>query len=358
MLLAFCIKNFRSIVNTAVDMRLHNEAISAAPCLGMYGANASGKSNIMDAISLLRDIIVKRTIDSSYFPNKIQHQEPFSSFELDFAIEQNIYSYSLMYDGLSIVGEALSCDGECLYHITSEMLDFSAIERDNYSAQKLEAILDVECKDGRGQRAAFLSVAGRNYAGLNAKLTQAFHYISEQIITYQYSASNTIDKIQAVSDIIKKLDISINSMAAEQGSIYTYHTSIDGKEIRFELDEESLGTQIMTRMLGTILAALETGSVILADELDASLHPLLLQEVIKLFKDERYNTKGAQLIFTAHNTNILEELISAAEFGIVTKTQKKGTTLARAIDYDIADGMSLQKAYLNGELGGIPFPYI
>ncbi|MDR2869970.1 MAG: ATP-binding protein [Deferribacteraceae bacterium] len=361
MLLTFRIKNFKSIVDTAIDMRIDG---GAASCLGLYGANASGKSNILAALAIFRDIVANRAIDERYFPNKIQ-EGAYSSFELNFTIGKDNYIYRLSYNDLNIIEEGLICNGYRLLKTLASNergyeTDFWTIANEAYPVEKLGSIFKVECQEGFFQRAPFLSVLGKNYANLNAQVTAAFNYLVKHIIIYQYSATNAINKLQDVSEIIKKLDISINSMAVEHGNIYTYHTAADGREVRFKFDEESLGTQIMTHMLGAILVALETGSIVLIDELDMSLHPLLLKEIVRLFKDIDYNANGAQLIFTAHNTNILEEgLIDAAELGIVTKIQQDGTTLARAIDYDkIENSEELQKAYLDGDFGGIPFPYI
>jgi AAA15 family ATPase/GTPase len=353
-------------------MRLPNEG-APTTCLGLYGANASGKSNIVGALSTFRDIVIYREIDN-YFPNKIHCKENASFFELKVVIEQNTYTYSLLYNSVSIIEEELKCDDTRLYKIKNDtnyavdLLDFAAITRENYSSEKLEDIFKVECTDQAGQQAPFLAVLGKNYAGLNAKIRLVFNYFLEKLITYtEDTPTHLLNNIEEVSTIIKRLDIDIKFMSIEKKDlknshayiIYTYHTGLNDELVRFELAEESLGTKIMVRLLSTILVALNAGGVLLIDELDASLHPLLLQEIIRLFKDDDYNTKGTQLIFTAHDTNILKEgLMNAAELGIVTKIQKDGTTIARAIDYDITGDEDLQQAYLKGDFGGIPFPYI
>ena len=142
--------------------------------------------------------------------------------------------------------------------------------------------------------------------------------------------------------------------------IYSYHKSIEGSEVRFNFKEESEGTQRVACLLGYILYVLETGGVLIVDELEASLHPLMLREIVKMFKDKRYNISNAQLIFTTHNTDIMEdELMRVSEVGFVHKTLKEGTTLTRLSDFEgVRNVTNFRKQYLAGTYSGIPFPYI
>lgn len=95
----------------------------------------------------------------------------------------------------------------------------------------------------------------------------------------------------------------------------TYHTVFDeenkevGKEI-FELDhEESSGTQKLLKTLATMLDTLQEGKILLMDAFDATSHPILTQHLIQLFHDKNINTKNAQLIFIAYDTNLLKPRI-------------------------------------------------
>ena len=96
------------------------------------------------------------------------------------------------------------------------------------------------------------------------------------------------------------------------------------------------------------------------DELEKSLHPLILTEIIRLFKDKRYNTNNAHLIFTAHNSDILDEdLLRVSEIAIVKKTLEKGTTLCRVAEFGgVRNVSNFRKQYLQGSFSGIPHPYI
>ena len=83
-----------------------------------------------------------------------------------------------------------------------------------------------------------------------------------------------------------------------------------------------MGTQIAFGVLGSILAALEQGGLVLIDELDRSLHSLVFQQIVQMFTEKRYNTKNAQLVFSAHNTDLLDaDILRISEIDFVNKTK-------------------------------------
>ncbi len=142
--------------------------------------------------------------------------------------------------------------------------------------------------------------------------------------------------------------------------LYSYRTDALGNEVQFSFQDESMGTQVAFNILGNILALLDKGGVLLIDDLDRSLHSLVFQQIVKLFKDKRYNTKNAQLIFTAHNTDLLDsDILRISEIGFINKTLKKGTTIQRLVEFkNIRNISNFRKRYLQGEFNGIPFPYL
>ncbi|MEG3023148.1 MAG: ATP-binding protein, partial [Akkermansia sp.] len=142
--------------------------------------------------------------------------------------------------------------------------------------------------------------------------------------------------------------------------INTYHTDIEGEEVKFNLREESEGTQILFGVLALILMVLEEGNTLIIDELDSSLHPLIVRELVRLFKDKTYNEKNAQLIFTTHTTDLLDDdLMRVSEVAIVNKTLKKGTTARRLSQFEgIRNVTNFRKRYMEGAFKGIPYPYI
>ena len=175
-------------------------------------------------------------------------------------------------------------------------------------------------------------------------------------------------------DNIKIVDSTVNQSLGNQeigtvnmtvndplGSIYdlkTIHKTVNDKEVIFDIQYESAGTKIIIGLLGEILAAIRSGKTVFIDDIDMSLHSFLVREIVRIFKSKRINENEAQLIFTAHNPEILD-IMNENELGIIIYQKSKGSRIARISDYSsIKKDHSLKDAYMNGELGGIPFPYV
>lgn len=200
------------------------------------------------------------------------------------------------------------------------------------------------------------------------------------------------DKVAAlreITDTVRRLDIDITSIditetelgpedALHRGSIlkenretgarhsiniHSTHQDTAGNPVVLNfIKHESAGTQRLAGLIGLILHALKTGGVFLVDELECSIHPLLMREIVLLFKKRRYNSKGAQLIFTTHNTDILDDsILRLSEIVLVRKTIANGTIMKRLVDAkkegeDIRNVTNFRKQYLAGFYSGIPHP--
>ena len=123
------------------------------------------------------------------------------------------------------------------------------------------------------------------------------------------------------------------------------------------LQEESLGTQSLFFFSPVLKEAFEQGKVVIVDEIDKSLHPLLVEFIIKLFNDSKTNKNNAQLIFNTHDTNLLSlDNFRRDQIWFVEKEPKKGTTdLYPLDDFSVRKTENIQKGYLNGRYGAIPF---
>lgn len=425
MLTRFRVKNFRSIVDIDLDFKydegkapnsydqldtiLFLEPKGKAkyvPCLSIYGANASGKTNIIKALDTLRYIVLNN-IERIYQPNKLNSKSNFTTFELSFYILKKEYTFKLEYDVERVLSETLMENDKVLYHIDADVKNFNKISGKGYSTERLEQIYYVECcNENKQQKVLFLNRIANNYTGLNKLITSVFNFIKKDIEIYpvnQFPFSFGMNKLASTQDdkainsafekitaLLKKLDIDIDRMQLERNIqkvdgdmrefalpvnadnvsfrnnelsidfIYSYHKDVNGNEIKFKFQEESDGTKVVAGILGVFLAALNSGTTLVIDELERSLHPLLLVEILRLFKDKRYNKNNAQLVFTSHNTDILEaDLLRVSEIGIVRKTLNEGTALRRISSFDgVRNTLNFRKQYLNGAFSGIPYPYI
>lgn len=436
MLSYFKIRNFKSILDVTVDFSYaegkapnNYEQLNRfpfleidkknrfVPCMAFYGANASGKSNIIEALFVLK-LIIQEGINRKYMPNKLNTKYDYSLFEIEFFKDKIKYLYSIEYNKETILKEILLKDGKILYFIDkSSKNDFSNIQTEFVNEKYLNNIIDVKCsefdKDGkRMQTKTFLSATESEVSGFNIEIHNAFEYISDLIkvnlendLPYQtaiddLSGGNDNDALQVsfdkISKILTKFDIDIEKLSINRETcqsdelknifqknldipvgiredkktkileidfINSYHKDINNKEIKFNFKEESNGTQILLSLIGFVLYALENGSVLVIDEIDRAIHPMILIQIIKMFKDKDYNKKNAQLIFTCHATDILsEDIFRVSEVSIVNKNLTKGTTTKRISDFkenkDIRNVTDFRRLYWNGIFGGIPFPYI
>jgi uncharacterized protein len=421
MVLSFQIKNSRSILDLTLSMMyaekkapngykqmelqpfLEENEARTIPCLAIYGANASGKSNIVKAFDSLVRIIRNTYNPKTVSSNKLHPTNDITSFTLEFLTEGKKFLYLLDVDGKEIVTEKLVMDDHVVFSIAHRTTSFAELATEVYPNKKLDTIFSVECLDQeRLFRTPFITVVGKNYAGLHDSLTIAYRFLINDLEVYTdnrfpfsfgldrlantNSADDTQKAFEDIVTILRKLDIDITRMEYKKdelgkevkafpGSKYelsisnkrisateinSYHQDILGNEVQCNFKEESLGTQRVASLLGIVLTTLRRGNILIIDELGNSLHPLLFAEIVRMFKDRRYNTSNAQLIFTTHNTDIIEQdMMRVSEVGIVNRTLKRGTILKRISDFEgVRNVTNFRKQYLDGNFSGIPHPYI
>ncbi len=136
--------------------------------------------------------------------------------------------------------------------------------------------------------------------------------------------------------------------------VISKHANKEGKLFDFLIDEESDGTIRLFDLIPAIYSALSGENTVIIDEVDQSIHPALLKELIRKFSLDQ-NTKG-QLIFTTHESNLLDqEIFRRDEIWFVEKNKNGETTLYPLSDYEIRADLDIRKGYLVGRFGAIPF---
>lgn len=157
-------------------------------------------------------------------------------------------------------------------------------------------------------------------------------------------ASEAFEKLRTNPDFSKKINVSLG------------HRSSSGKPIFMPWESESEGTKRLFMIMAPVLKALESGGITIVDEIDASLHTLLVLKVIELYKSPSLNPKGAQLIFTTHDTNILcSEILRRDEIYFVEKNRGGESTVYSLADFPVRKDDNFEKGYLQGRFGAIPF---
>jgi hypothetical protein len=318
-----------------------------------------------------RAAVLGKAVDC-YEPNKLHDDKGTTVFALTLFIGDDEFVYSLDYNGTEIRHEKLLKNGKTLYAVTHLKGDFSKqVRTENYTDDRLQSILDVECSDGNGRQIfTLLTRVGQNYKGLNTDLLNVFLYMSQKLLVREdndiplpssvenlkiYFGGDRDKALAAIVDLIRKLDVDIKS----------HHANIHGKIVPFDfINDESQGTHRLTGLIGVMLFALKGGHVLFVDELDCSLHSLLLRELLRLFKDKRYNTEGAQLVFSTHNTDILDDdILRVSEVAIIRKSLHTGSLIKRIVDFkadgrDVRNVTNFRKQYLEGFYSGVPHPAI
>ena len=425
MLSSFFIRNFRSILELKLDFAYgEGKAPNGyqghevmpfletgnkqrlVPFMAFFGANASGKSNLLKAFGALRQLLGEEGPLSGLFePNLLNQKHSDTTFEVEFILNDDVFVFRVAYNATEILEEALRKNGKVLYAIRRLNPEFPQITSATYSHEKLADILRVECSDGEGrQTKPFLHRIGLGYPGLHGDLKNAFAFLRKRvmlILNTEYLLlpasveilASTCDgnqkfALQEITDVIRRLDIDIaaiditqrelapneqppagitkldaNTGAKHAVNIATTHKDVSGNPALLDfIKHESDGTQRLAGLVGLVLFILKTGGVLLVDELDRSLHPLLMREIVMLFKKRRHNQKGAQLIVTTHNTDILDDsILRLSEIALVRKTKANGTLVRRLVDArkegeDIRNVTNFRKQYLSGFYSGIPHP--
>lgn len=415
MLTAFTIRNYKSILDLRVDFGFVGRAPAGwrqaerlpflqigpktterlAPVLALYGANASGKSTVVKALFTFIWLLEGGSVASLFHPNKLNRKYTATTFSVEMAWEGKLYIYSIAYDATCIHRECLTRgDGSVFYAVEGERADFSGVAVGEYDNPRIEEMARVECMhEGVFVRPVFHRLV-KNFPGLNSELSAIAKDIRMDFFYLSTSNNSPLSgmfdagegkvslgrdvTLEEVAQILCQFDFGIKSLHLDaiervsgasgnkhdvfyEPALRAVHEDTEGNEVVFNfLREESEGTQRIMRLLVPCLKALRHGGLVVIDELDESIHPLVLVTLVRLFTSRRYNKKNARLLFTVHDTILLEDdVLRATEVGVVSKTLRGGTQLTRLCDFEGQPSVGdFRKDYLRGVFGGIPFPYI
>ena len=375
------------------------------PVMALYGPNASGKTTVLLAMRLLQQIVRTGWKKHFFNPNRIAATALDTTLlSVVFWKELRKFSYSLEFGKKGIAAEHLECEGKKIFDVVDAKLVFLAEGIESLQNDVLSAF-ESRCIHAatKQQINTLLNELPLALPGISEDLLRAKEFITSDLIfidqsidfyrglelladTFYGTESDNMKKAQELFvQYLKKLDfrivgINIKSLDPEKSGLpaeilklfeevgnnfslhilETLHKTETGEIVPFDISYESRGTQHLARILGGLLAAIRQGKTVLIDELDDSLHSLLVMELVKLFKEKRINENKAQLIFTIHNTDLLSEnLLGLSEIGIVSQRGFEGSKLLRLVEIPgLRNCSDFRRRYLRGEFGGIPFPYV
>ena len=374
------------------------------PSVALYGANGSGKTNMIEALRFL----VKFILDS--FKNDTTgisrpafklvsdaHQNA-SEFDVDFIFGDQHYHYGFKINDDEILEEWLYAFAYEQRKARTVLFHRNKQEANEYKfSPSLKGENKVIAKLTRAN-SLFLSSAAQNNHDL---LGNIYDYFKTQF-SFRFETETNPDliarhlkrfgNIQQVDNFLNHADLGIESMELqtklredddqdykmiialtdifnvnakqsidaedfkEHHSVKLYHKDQNGNLISFGLEEESLGTRVMIGLLMRVFNLLKKGGVFIVDELESSMHPLLSIQLIRLFNQEKTNPKFAQLIFTTHDTNLLaSNVFRRDQIWFSEKTQSGETMISPLSDYNLRKTDNIRNGYLEGRFGAIPF---
>ena len=412
MLIDFRVKNFRSLRDEQVlrlvatkDKTLHElntmpSGIKAAPFLlrsaVIYGPNAGGKSNLIKALHYMRAVVAESA--SIMQPGGLFNVQPFR-LDAKSSTQPTEFEVTFIVDGVRHqYGFALTAD-----RVTSEyLLVYKAFKPQQWFDRRYDPETrkdQYEFGSGlKGQKstwegatrpnALFLSIA----AQLNSdQLRPVFDSLVNKLVVINdytpLSPQFSIDMLrkpegkQAIFNFLTAADISladidivtrrqpgqsmrfdlasgkteVRNVEQEVSELLFHHVTGQGKAA-FGLDDESKGTRNLLFLAGPVLDILEKGLTLVVDELDSSLHPLLVRRLVERFHNPTLNTKGAQLIFSTHDTSLLDsDLFRRDQIWFVEKNHDLASNLYPLSDFSPRKNEALERGYLMGRYGALPF---
>ncbi len=421
MLIEFTVGNYRSFLTPmtlsleATKLRANEKMLdeqnvfrsgdlSLLRSAAIYGANASGKSNLISAMAFMKNFVLHSAKDSQTGePTGIERfrlstmslQEP-ALFQIIFALGDKCYRYGFEIDDKIV-------RAEWLYHTTKRETRLFMRQGDQFE------LSGPFVKEGRGlenrtrDNALFLSVVAQ-FNGAIAMMILRWFRTKLNIIsgledvgyfnfTLQRFEKDAVFR-QRVLDFIHLADVGITDVRVETKSLTdallpdevrellqhlatakgisetepfikslkTSHPIFDSEhnlvgQETFDMEkQESEGTQKIFSLSGPLLDTLEQGKVLVIDELEARLHPLLTLEIIRLFNSAETNPHNAQLIFATHDTGLLSQSLLRRDQIWFTEKDKYGATdLYSLAELNVRNDAAFEKQYITGRYGAIPF---
>ena len=419
MLIDFSVENFLSIKEevcfsllASKDKSLDDNLITGEKALKkdsllrsavLYGANASGKSNVLKALDYLKNMVVtsSQNIPSQnirFLPFKLDEKcllKP-SKFNINFVQGGIRYNYKVSFTNEKVIDESL--------HYYPKGAEATIFER--YDTINYKFTIDKSKQKGMAERTLenvfYLSnSAQQNYD----KTRKPFEWFSNVLDVIgptekldKYATVKLMDKDEKLKNIVLKglviadlgisdlhasikeipLDDLLNSPPDDLKKVFTFsidnkiesvtnidlkfvHNGFDEKHneigVQFNIDEESDGTQKLFSLIGPWMNSLKNGSILVIDELDSNLHPFLCEFLIGMFNNPEINKSNSQLLFTTHNSTFLDQdLFRRDQIWFTEKDAEFGNTnLFSLLEFKQRRDANIEKGYLAGRYGAVPF---
>lgn len=410
MLIEFRVKNFLSIQDeqclslVANSDKVHQDShtfslsgtkLSLIKSAAIYGANAAGKSSLIKAIKTMKAIVLnsskaQRNVKLPITPFLLgkSESEP-SMFEATFFTQNVRYQYGFCATEERICEEWLIAypQGraqrwfERIYHADTQEYSWSfgalfkgakeqwkGLTRDNalflsvavqFNSVQLQPLFDwfFKCQVSNPKGWDNAELVTSRICKDEAKKAKVLRYL--QTADFDIEGINIDDREVTPSDLPQDMSDVVRAKILKDKArildISFTHLSQDGKAVQLKKRHESDGTQRFFDFLGPFIDILEKGGVVFVDELHNHFHPLLTRFLISLFHNQDINANNAQLVFTTHDTTLLNQEIFRIDQIYFCEKQNKATILYPLSDFKMSKGMNLENGYFLGQFGALPY---
>ncbi|GAA3443754.1 AAA family ATPase [Planomonospora venezuelensis] len=399
MLLSFRVTNHRSLRGEQQLLLTpgygtdssQNRVSEAVPVIGLFGPNASGKSNVIDGLVYMRDLVRGSLRENEpgagierqpFALDPVAREEP-STYVVDLLINDVRYTYGVAVDDARVVEEWMFSyplkKKRTIFHRRFD--DYSYGERSPDSMRQVADITD--------SNVLFLSIAARSkqelvrpvydwFTGVLARSPWSPRFARRSIA----ESLDRLGLLGRITDLLRAADTGIESAEiveetdAELAERSMRIKGIEGysperrKDIRFRhrgedgtfllsLHDQSLGTRTLYELGFDVLRVLDRGAILIVDEIDSSLHPYLTAQLVKLFNDPEVNRHGAQLVFSSHDATLLgriqgEEVLRRDSIWFTEKDEHGATELFPLTDFKPRRDENRERRYLAGRYGAVP----
>lgn len=419
MFIEFNVTNYRSIRDTQTismaaskyyneldEMNCFDSGIAGLPKMlrsaVIYGPNAAGKSNLFRALHFMQSFVLEshslqegQTIKTVPFAlNKRSQTEP-SEFEIFFLQDNVRYQYGFAANRMRVTKEWLLAFPEGKAQRWYEREYDATADRDKwYFGSKFSGRRQL-WQEATRKNALFLSAAIQLN---NEQLKPVFSWFQNKFVTILPGTSInlkfSIDQCASeegtlrIMEFMNSADISISGIEVKkipippmksemlppdmpqpikekfilemQGKelpdIQFLHKTDTGESVPFRFSDESDGTKRLFAFAGPWLDVLANGRILFVDELGTSLHPLMVRFLLGLIQNQEINRYNAQLIFTTHDTSVLDaDILRRDQIWFVEKDSEQASKLYPLSDFKPRQGEALEKGYLKGRYGALPF---
>jgi len=383
------------------------------PVTAIYGGNASGKTNFFKALNFARELVLRGTQPESLIPVepfRLDHvgKETPTRFVFELLIDECIYEFSFAVTRKAVLEEKLvqisSSSEKALYSRQGNTIQFDpALDKEqflhfafqgtrdnqlyltNAVSQKVDTFRPVYdwfkvtlvliAPDSRFEPfEQFLEEGQPLFAVMNEMLPQldsGIARLGHEVIPLDSLRLPDFLKKRLQEDVKEGMSVRMLTEPINERFVFTrtngelvakklvtYHAKADGTEARFEMHQESDGSQRLVDLLPAFLELAASGGrkVFVIDELDRSLHALLTRKMIETYLATCSADSRSQLLLTTHDVLLMDqEILRRDEMWVAERDATGASTLVSFSDYkDVRYDKDIRKSYLQGRLGGVP----